>query len=280
MEAYKNTVYLIVSAVIFLIVLPIAPFAHKISPIFYGVLVLVGISAFAYNTLQFPFSPNAAFKVFFWQTTDLNAGNSTIMLTGLEHYLRQVLEEVPSIDFDSIDWIGSSSPSPSAPRIAGLIQAQYEGLAPRSNPEIPMSDWIDASFKKTSMTSIRARISGSNTRACRLYLDGGYNVPQVVIRGADQTGYELPSSEPVKLVELWRRGWNGTWEVDLELMGPGSSAPLDTTDVLQGRVSCIWSDREQGKIPALDDLFVFFPTWATMTAMRGGLVEGWKSFSV
>ena len=266
--------YAIVSLTALLAILPVAPFAHKLPSTFYIVLALIGILAVIYNTLSFPFTPQSAFKTAYWQQADLQGGNSTVTLTGVQPYLGHVLKEVPSVDYDGVSW--RKGPE------RGLTSAQFPSVAPRSFPNLPMSKWMDIEVERTGMSSLLIRISGKDTRACRLRFHGGYNVSQVLVRGSNRDGYELPSPAPVKNVDLWKRTWNGTWEVELELAAPSSSRDpaIDTAEILRGRASCIWSDRTNGRIPTLDELYVFSPTWATMTAWETGLVEGWKEFSV
>jgi hypothetical protein len=268
------SVYIILSLTALLATLPVTPFAHKLPITFYIVLTLIGIAAAAYNTLDFPFTPEAAFKTAYWQQANLQTGNSTVVLTGVRPYLQRVLQEVPSIDYESISW--GKGPAP------GLSTAEFSSLAPRSLPNLALSKWVNVEVEKTGMSSLLIKISGRDTRACRLVFEGGYNVSQVLVRGSNRDGYELPSSVPVKHVNLWKRTWNGTWEVEVELMAMGSleNPGLELAEVLRGRASCVWSDRADGKIPALDELYVFFPTWATMTAWGSGLVEGWKEFSI
>ena len=256
------------------VVLPIAPFAHKLPLTFFIVLAVIGIAAAAYNTLEFPFTPDVAYKARFWQTADLQAGNSTIALTGVRPYLQQVLREVPTVENDDISWEKA--------KVAGVSTATFPALVPRSVPHVNMTKWMDIEVEKTGLSSVLIRLSGQETRACRLSFEGGYNVSQVLVRGSNRDGYELPSSVPVKHVNLWKRTWNSTWEVEVELMAMSSlEAPVhEIAEVLRGKASCIWSDRTDGRIPALDELYVFFPTWATMTAWGSGLVEGWKEFTV
>ncbi|CAG8604049.1 3297_t:CDS:2 [Acaulospora colombiana] len=267
-----SMVYIIITGSILLTLLPITPFAHKLHPSVFAALLLLGIATTAYSSLEFPFTPENSFKTLYWQSADLNAGNSTITLLGVRPYLQRVLKQVGSIDYDKVEWRKAN--------ISGLAEAKFTGLVPRSVPDEKMSNWVNVTLERSSPSSVLLRISGVDTRACRLYFDGGYNVSQVVVRGQNTDGYDLPSSFPIKTVNLWSRSWSRTWEVDIELAALGSSETPSNANVLTGRASCVWSDRAKGKVPALDDLYVRFPTWATMTAWRGGLVEGWKSFSI
>ncbi|PVF98565.1 Zn-dependent exopeptidase [Serendipita vermifera] len=267
-----SLVYIIITASVLLTLLPITPFAHKLHPSIFAVLLLLGIATMAYNSLIFPFTPENGFKAVYWQSADLDAGNSTITLLGVRPYLQRVLKQVGSVDYDSIEWRKSN--------ISGLAEAQFKGLVPRSVPDEKMSNWVNVTLERSGSSSILLRISGVDTRGCRLEFDGGYNVSQVVVRGQNTAGYVLPASFPIKTVNLWSRSWSRTWEVEIELAALGSSEAPYNAKVLTGKALCLWSDRAKGKVPALDDLYVRFPTWATMTAWRGGLVEGWKSFSI
>lgn len=257
-----------------LLVLPVAPFAHKLPVTFFAVLAVAGIATAAYNTLEFPFTPDAAYKAAFWQTADLQAGNSTITLRGVRPYLQQVLREVPTVEYDDITWGKWAIP--------GVNTANFPALVPRSVPHVNMAKWMDIQVEKTGLSSVLVRISGQETRSCRLSFQGGYNVSQALVRGSNRDGYEMPSRVPVTQIDLWSRTWNATWEVEVELMAMNSldTAVHQMAEVLRGKASCIWSDRTDGRIPALDELYVFLPTWATLTAGRSGLVEGWKGFSI
>jgi hypothetical protein len=222
--------------------------------------------------LVFPFTPEDAYKTLYRQSANLEAGNSTITLIGVRPYLQRALKQVASVDYDAIEWTSAGIP--------GLAEAKFAGLVPRSVPDEPMSNWVNVTLEKTSPSSILLRISGLDTRACRLVFEGGYNVSQVVVRGQNTEGYNLPSAFPIKTLNLWSRTWKRTWEVDVELAALGSSENSDNANILTGKALCLWSDRAGGRIPALDDLYVRFPTWVTMAAWRGGLVEGWKSFGI
>ncbi|KAG8834684.1 hypothetical protein FRC17_007769 [Serendipita sp. 399] len=267
-------VYAFVSLAAMLAILPISPFAHKLPLAFYVTLLIIGIVTATYTTLSPPFTPESPLKAWFWQSTDLDAENSTVTLAGVRPHLQRAIQEVYSIDYDTVKWVQSPRP--------GLDVAQFPAILPRSVPGRPMTDWVNITLEKTSSLSVTARISGINTRSCRLSFEGGYNVSQAVVRGSNEGGYELPAPRPLKNIGLWSRNWNKTWVVDIDLVAPGSSEVGQnvTVEILQGKASCLWSDRANGKIPALDELYVSFPTWATLTAVSGGLVEGWKSFSV
>ena len=265
------TVYSIISLTVLLAIIPLVPFAHKLPLTFYFALLVIGLVTAIYTTLDFPFTPNSAFKSLFMQTVDLTTENSTVTLIGLQPYLQEVLKENPSIEYDQIVWSQLE-------RLGGW-SAEFAGLAPRSVPDKNMVDWLDVSIEKTGISSALIRISGQETRACSLEFERGYNVSQAVVRGSNMHGYPLPASTPIKYVNLWRRTWNPTWEVEVELTA-GDASGTSNFSILEGKASCIWSDRSDGRIPALDELYVFYPTWATMVAWETGLVEGWKTFRI
>lgn len=265
----NSQVYSIIALTVLLTIIPLTPFAHKLPLTFFFTILVIGLATAIYTTFDFPFAPNAAFRMMFKQSIDLESQNTNVTLTGLRPQLQQVLKEIPSINYDQITWTPY--------RRTGVYSAEFAALTPRSVPKIKMADWVNITTKKTGISSALIRVSGQDTRACRLEFERGYNVSQAVVRGSSLHDFPLPASTPVKHVNLWRRrGWNGTWEVEVEFTaGEASYSPI-----LDGKVSCIWSDRSDGKIPALDELYVFFPTWATMSAWPGGLVEGWKRFSI
>ena len=91
------TVYLAISVISFLMILPVAPFAHKMHRSLFYVVFVVFLGTGAYNLLAFPFSPDSALKIFYQQTIDLNSGVNRVSIIGASSYVKNYLvPEMPS----------------------------------------------------------------------------------------------------------------------------------------------------------------------------------------
>jgi len=254
--------------------------------LFYLGTLSVGILSVLYCLFSSPFSANAPFKTWFFQTVDLNSGKNTITLQGLPNPLSQIIGEVPSaINTPSdrgVQWTESGIPR--------FQKAQWEGLSPKIS-DTPMKEWVSVDINSTGPESARFRLSGVNTRACKLYFDkqGDTKVNIMRVRVGGDHGNWVDVGEWDHQLEgfaLWSRDWDKTWIVDVEWAQSPKHAHFTVqpnskrATSLSGRAACLWADRTAGKIPAIDELYVFMPTWATLTAGRGGLVEGYKTFEV
>ena len=148
----------------------------------------------------------------------------------------------------------------------------------------------DDTNNKTTATDYIFDIRGSNTRACRLYLDAP--IANLSISGAGQTFVPEADSDAGSSktqIKLWSREWDASWRVRVSL-APTTAAAASAAAVtgfasgkhgkgVEGRVMCLWSDINQiGTIPALDEVKRFMPVWSTVSKGSEGLVEGYKSF--
>lgn len=253
-------VYLFASVVVWLIIIPLSPFAHRLPTLFYVALALIGVISTVYCAFIFPFSSDATFKAYFWQTIDLDSSNSTVALVGVKPGLRQIISNIPSADEKNTVWNLTVYP--------GLAAVSYSGPKPNSVPNIPLQHWLNITFETVGNSSTVAHITARDTRACRLQFE---NRPfNVIVLESGGSLDDRTSEEPIKRLDLWSRTWDGEWKVDVKGVASGE---------LKGRVSCIWSEYLKGRIPALEEVSEHLPPWAALTALRGGLVEGSKSFS-
>lgn len=168
---------------------------------------------------------------------------------------------------------------------------------------IPRNPWFAGNVTRVSSETVRVVLGGRNTRNCRIYLDGlaavGYIVRGGVGEGKMQDGYEV-GEDGVKDVRLWSRTWGREWVVDVNFGGRAEGEGR-----IKGRVACEWAEyesatvgvygidadtatktgheetrRKSGKIPALEEVLMFLPGWATITKLSDGLVEVWSPFEV
>ena len=272
-------VYILISITTLFIILPLAPYAHRLPFSFYIGLLLVGVLSTTYCLVRTPFSAKAPFKTWFFQSVDLDNGNNTVKLQGLHGPLSQIVSEVPSA-IEGVRWTTSSTPR--------FKTAEWEGLSPKIS-DAPMKEWLSVNISSVGAESARFHLRGINTKECKLHFDkqGNAKVKRVRVGGdrgkwVDVGGWD----HPLESFALWSRDWDNTWIVDVEWVQPHKKESFtlqpnsESAPSLSGRAACLWADWTAGKIPAIDELYVFMPTWSTLSAGRGGLVEGYKAFKV
>lgn len=269
-------VYVSVAIITILIFSPIVPMVHRLSwhiPIF---LLLVLGGTLAYNLLAFPFSSQNQLKLYFQQQIDLEHGNNTVSLLGLPPFVQTAISDIPSAAGQHVEcahvenrercaWTGPT------PQVAGSSAYVYS--------KSPYRSWLNYNASITdeakSTSTARFRISGKNTKACKLVFDAP--ISSLHVHGQSSEDKRLPSvpEQGSKEIRLWSRTWNRTWTVDVtwDTKQHGRS--------LAGRAICLWSDvNQQGVIPAFDEVAHYVPVWAAITKAADGLVEGYKTFNV
>ena len=297
-----------------LIVLPIAPFAHKM----HGRLNFLIIVIFAATTLYclwvHPFTQVAPMKVRFVQQVHLGThttlplteqssnsrlthlpglhlgdevASATTSILGLPGHVQKVVSELPSSQGKDVKCEKLS---------IGLTNCTW----PVDGEWIPSpggntsTGWVTGDIKrvdgKTSQATIHVR--GTNTRGCRIYFDQpvyDYNVRSLDgdrWDGTQQDGYEIPP-EGITTLFLWSRTWDRNFKVEVTF-GPEG---LDPEPPLSGRVACEYSEYASGmagaggvgrggRIPAYEEVLRFLPMWAVVTKAADGLVEVSRSFSL
>jgi hypothetical protein len=274
--------YLIVALFTVLLILPVAPFSHRIThhiPIF---LFFVFVGTLIYNLVAFPFSSNNRYKAYFQQTMDLNTGLNHVTLVGIEEYIRNIITYIPSAAGQPI----SCTTRPSIRD--GLSFCSYEGLAPKVVNNIKegipdekgYQDWLSYNVTRVKGENKAIfHISGVETKACIIRWDEPFTAFHV--HGAapsDGKWADVPPSGSDQ-IKLWHRDWDQEWVVDVEW--PVSEGKKEGDEGRSGRVVCLWSDQnELGKIPALDEVQRFAPEWTSVVKLMDGLVEGSKAFVV
>src|SRR5437667_8226428 len=114
-----------------LILAPLGPFLHRFTyhiPLF---LLFVFIGTLIYNLVAFPFSANNRLKVYFIQTVDLESGINRVALTGVQPYVRDIIDYIPSASGQEIDC------SLALHGRAGLTTCTWAGPAPRVVSNVP-----------------------------------------------------------------------------------------------------------------------------------------------
>jgi hypothetical protein len=183
----------------------------------------------------------------------------------------------------------------SAPQLSVDLPSTATPPNNSTTPYFDEMDFFQAEVMRTTPTSARFSIRGKNSRNCRLYFDNR-NIIKYDVNGAAhgmQRHYTMPQ-DGISQLRLWSREWDKAFIVDVEwrdYLGLGEG--------LKGRVACEWAeyasasagvpgqgeDPKKGgfrsaKIPALEELLSFLPTWVVATKFTDGLVEAWEYFEV
>ncbi|KAJ9637177.1 hypothetical protein H2199_007463 [Coniosporium tulheliwenetii] len=280
-------IYLAIAVFSILLLAPLGPFIHRFGYQIPTFLFLLFIGTVVYNLMAFPFSPNARLKVYFVQQVDLDTGVNTVSLTGLESYVRDIVAQIPSAAGQEI-----TCTAPDYGAREGLSKCMWEGIAPRvvppAHPEIPpekgYQDWLSYNISRVeNATEAVISLKGKNTRACRLYFDKPIEDLHVEGSAAPDATHKPVGENGSTEVRLWSREWGRGWNVHVKWKAE-EKADADAGDGngegMDGRVVCLWSDaNESGVVPALEEVRMFMPSWAQVSKLGDGLVEGSKRFA-
>jgi len=274
-------VYLCIASLTVVLFMPMLPFIHRYTyhiPIF---LLFVLIGTLIYNLVAFPFSDANRVKLYFSQQVDLDLGNSTAYLTGMLPFVEDVVRGLPSASGQT-DCVWNDALSRSQCSWTGpephVVTSEYVS----SNSSSPSSEWVFFNTESTGKSSVRFEISGQNTRSCRITMDG-QPVTNFNVRGGSEPDHRFlhPSQDGIHEIRLWSRTWQNKWTVDVNFSEKENDTTTADATSITGRVSCIWSDNNTpGLIPALDELRKYAPSWAAVTKLTDGLVEGYRKFEL
>ena len=289
--------YAPISLLSFLILLPLAPFVHKVHRSLTVVALFIFILSTTYVWLAPPFTPDSRLKVYFAQKVELtNVSNAVsrprltraiTQLNVIEGYGPRLMETLPS----SWTSVGDSDDKQcEANKLRpGLTTCEWT-VPPALQPSIATAGddekgtWLVGNVTRLGPESLRFEIEGVQTRACLIYIDshgirryrartrpeGGASAPTT------WTAFEVPAQE-VHLLTLWARTWGEKFEVELDV-DPDTD---EEGGVIAGRVSCWWNDGPGGaQIPALEEARGFLPEWVAISKAASGLVEAASGFLV
>lgn len=272
--------YLMIAYFSILVILPVGPFAHRITHHIPTALFLVFIATLIYNLTAFPFSANNRHKAYFQQRVDLDTGVNTVLVSGIDGYIHKITSTIPSAAGQAI--ICGSDPA----FRGGMPTCQYEGPIPKvvgnanddENPEIEPKYWLAYDAVRVSgENKVQFRIWGEQTKSCALRFERPFS--SFSVEGAAPNSDDSATIGESREIKLWHRSYKREWVVDVEWAVGEGKQPGD--EGRNGTVVCLWSDHNKpGVIPALDELQKFMPAWTSVSKMSDGLVEGFKKFSV
>lgn len=272
-------IYLAIVILSTILLLPVLPFIHRYTyhiPLF---LLTIFIGTLIYNLFAFPFSDSSRLKLFFIQEVDLNNGQNTASLTGVEPFVHDVAANLPSAADQNL----TCNP------LGDRIKCSWPGITPQVVAEDkPMQEWVslEISNPTNKPRTAQLKISGQNTRACKLLFDSPIKTFHVADSAYDPR-FPHTSAKGTKEIRLWSRTWGNTWTVDLEWPEDHDhdhdhdKKNWKAPGPLTGKAVCLWSDYNQpGAIPALDEVRQYGPVWIAVSKLADGLVEGSKGFEI
>ncbi|CAI6328975.1 unnamed protein product [Periconia digitata] len=266
-------IYLAFAVLTTLLAVPLGPFIHRFTYHVPTFLFFVCVGTVIYNLIAFPFSREHRLKVYFQQQVDLESGMNTVSLTGLDGYVQDIINELPSAQGQEID-----CRSPHKKSRAELKKCAWQGLPvhvaptliPFGNKTTPDS-WLDYSITRNkSANEASIRLVGQNTRACRIMFDTP--ATNLVVGGAvsDDPRFNATTGKTSE-IRLWHRTWSTPFTVNFTWDGDAKSS---------GRVVCLWSDANANDVPAFNEVQHYIPNWAVATKYSDGLVDISRAFVV
>jgi hypothetical protein len=298
----SRSVYAPISLLSFLVILPLAPFVHKVHRSLTVVAFFVFIVSTTYAWLAPPFTPDARIKVFFAQKVDLTNVTSTASRPHLTHAITQLnviegygarlMATLPS-SWSSID--GGEGGQCIANKLRrGLTTCEWP-VPPALLPSIASAkdgdkgSWLIANVTRLGPASLHVEIEGIQTRACSISVEN-HGIRRYRARTRQEGGtteisaggpttwttFEVPVEKEIHLLTLWTRAWGSKFDVEFDV-----DPDTEPKEKIAGRVSCSWNDGPGGaQIPALEEGRRFLPEWVAISKAAGGLVEAASGFLV
>ncbi|UNI14171.1 hypothetical protein JDV02_000830 [Purpureocillium takamizusanense] len=299
------TPFIVIGALSIVIFLPLAPFFHRITHHVPLLLLLLFVGTSIYNLSAFPFSASNRYKFIFKQVVDLDRGSNTVILSGSEEYLYQIVDSIPEANRQ----LGSTICQPTVER--RLTDCIYDAsqYVPQLENGVDLEELIKVETSVDEATA-HLHVDARETRGC--WLDLSRPIFNFTIQGGAGLDPRLGQNPPgghIQHIQVWRRGWTGAWNVSLQLVEDdmeSSGADLGTqAGLLHGHpdpgelrlrgeakreysyrplevtARCVWGDANEPKtIPALRRVEQYMPPWAIATRRGFGLVEVQRTYKV
>ncbi|KAH8723569.1 endoplasmic reticulum metallopeptidase 1 [Phaeosphaeriaceae sp. PMI808] len=267
-------IYILFAGITILLLAPIAPFIHRFTYHVPTFVFLVCLATVIYNLVAFPFSREHRLKVYFGQLVDCETGINTVTLTGLDGYIQRIAAEIPSAQGTHVN---CTTPEITARK--ELITCSWAGLPAKVVEKVDPANktytnsWMDYSITKSNKTGQAViRISGQNTRGCRINFDSP--VTSLTVAGAvSDPRFNAVGETGTRELRLWHRKWSQPWDVSVTWNTKENSK-------LSGKVICLWSDANADAIPAFNEVLHYLPVWAIPSKISDGLVTGSKHFQI
>ncbi|KFZ08927.1 hypothetical protein V501_05771, partial [Pseudogymnoascus sp. VKM F-4519 (FW-2642)] len=209
--------YVLLTTFSTLLLLPLTPTLHRFTHHLPTFLFLLFTGTLIYNLTAFPFSSENRYKAYFQQTLDLDTGTNLVTISGLETFVRKLITDIPSASGQHIECT-------TRPLRAGVKFCSYVGIPPQVvpgvegvPPEKSYKDWLSyTATRERGANRATFRVSGANTRACAIRFARPVKAVKVTGAGTDARFDAVPEEVGSGEVKLWKREWEGEWEVEVE----------------------------------------------------------------
>lgn len=250
----------------FLLRLPFRSTTVLLVPVF--VAMIVAISSPTFNK----FTPLAPFKIFFRSSYDLDTGNSTAYLYGMDPYVENILQYVPTAKCNGIKCEMFLA---KAGRICRYVVP--EPILPTGD-----KDWFSITStieEETDQKDIIAKVQihTNSTRVCYLEFDK-YSPPDIAGIGGvrfyeDDTKVQKGRAT---MLRLFKRSWGE--EPFSVLLRFRQGSPGNIT------VACAYDEWSPGGgvgvVRSLDEIWHSIPAWAGVTKFTTGLLQVRKGYKI
>jgi hypothetical protein len=252
----------------FLLRLPFRSTIVFLVPVFIG--MIIAVSAPPLNK----FTPQAPFKTFYRSTYDIDTENSTAFIYGMDPFVEEVLEYVPTAKHNG--WTCQEFLA------RGGRMCQY--AVPKPHPPHGAKEWfsLSSSIETTDDEHIvtKVQIHANDTRVCFLEFDT-YSPPEIAgIGGVRFYNNDIPTPELKRdkctTLRMFKRTWGE--EPFSVLLKFKKDAPGNVT------VACAYDEWSPGGgvgvVPTLDEIWRNIPAWAGVTKFTTGLLQVRKGYKI
>lgn len=274
-------VYLGMAVFTVLLLLPLAPFLHRVRYYVPTFLFLAFVGCLIYNLVAFPFSRDARLKYYFVQHMDLNNGNNTVAVMGVDGFVQDIVAEMPSADGQTVN-CGTAPPGLNR---QGLVSCTWEGIQPSvvppRYPGLPANltrkptfkDWLRVNTTAHGSSAL-ITLQGLNTKMCRIEFEHPVSGLQIEGGATDPRQPTVPRNGSTE-VRLFSRSWDKTFRLNATWSDGAAKGQ-------KGKAWCMWVEESSSAptIPAFHEQRRFAPVWSVVTKASNGLLEGYKEFEI
>ncbi|EFY87598.1 hypothetical protein MAC_06310 [Metarhizium acridum CQMa 102] len=208
------TPFVVLGLISIVLILPLAPFMRQITYHVPMLLFFTFIGTLAHSLTAFPFSNDSRFRFIFQQSIDLDKGTNTVTLSGVEDFLRLVIDSLPE---------GTSQSIKCQPTVGrALVDCQYY-VASSHLPDLAngadLHDVITVVLSKSEdEITAHIQLDALETRTC--YLDFSRPLSNFTVKGEAKRDPRLSQTPPdgqIQHIQLWRRSWGDPWNLDVQV---------------------------------------------------------------
>ena len=250
----------------FLLRLPFKSTTVLLAPVF--IVMIIAVSAPLLNQ----FTPLAPFKTFYRSTYDLDSKTSTAYVYGMNPFVDQVLEHVPTAKHNGY------SCEPFLAKAGRMCQYTIpEPILPADEKDwFTMTSTIQDDTDKKNILA-RLQVHTNSTRVCYIEFDK-YSPPEIAgiggVRFYEQDS--LDKKDRCTMLRMFKRTWGE--EPFSVLLKFKRGSPGNVT------VACAYDEWSPsggvGVVRSLDEIWHNIPAWAGVTKFTTGLLQVRKGYKI